>query len=293
MSTKREVSCGQIIAMLTLFILGSLASHMVLLSTVVVWFVYEKERDSTLTPKQRSILVFKDALEIELITMAIGIVLSLIVGYMYEIWSRKKVLTICFCLLAIGMIIPESKIIDDTDALYAAGRMITAAIAQCIMQNPLINDYVKKHNRGWASALNTIGKEIGEITAFILIYQGIHYDKENQQIIFYVMTGVVFVLGLLITCFLVKEKKVQRNYIVSDDNKKVVRHKDKIALDEDPNENSDEESYTHVIVPATYKFVRGVTLSCWDKTKLLFKQTTASIKGDLMTQFILYATFVN
>ena len=170
MSTKREVSCGQIIAMLTLFILGSLASHMVLLSTVVVWFVYEKERDSTLTPKQRSILVFKDALEIELITMAIGIVLSLIVGYMYEIWSRKKVLTICFCLLAIGMIIPESKIIDDTDALYAAGRMITAAIAQCIMQNPLINDYVKKHNRGWASALNTIGKEIGEITAFILIY---------------------------------------------------------------------------------------------------------------------------
>ena len=161
------------------------------------------------------------------------------------------------------------------------------------MQNPLINDYVKKHNRGWASALNTIGKEIGEITAFILIYQGIHYDKENQQIIFYVMTGVVFVLGLLITCFLVKEKKVQRNYIVSDDKKKVVRHKDKIALDEDPNENSDEESYTHVIVPATYKFVRGVTLSCWDKTKLLFKQTTASIKGDLMTQFILYATFVN
>ena len=72
-----------------------------------------------------------------------------------------------------------------------------------------------------------------------------------------------------------------------------MRHKDKIALDEDPNEQSDEESYKHVIVPATYKFVRGVTLSCWDKTKLLFKQTIASIRGDLMTQFVLYATFVN
>ena len=107
------------------------------------------------------------------------------------------------------------------------------------------------------------------------------------------MTGIVFVLGIIITCFMVKEKKVQRNYIMSDDKKKVVRHKDKIALDEDPNENSDEESYTHVIVPATYKFVRGVTLSCWDKTKLLFKQTIDSIRGDLMTQFVLYATFVN
>ena len=129
MSTKREVSCTQIISMFLLFILGSLASHMVLLSTVVIWFVYERERDSNLTPKQRSILVFKDALEIELITMAIGIVVSLIAGYMYEIWSRKKVLTILFCLLAIGMIVPESKIIDDTDALYAFSRMETAAIA--------------------------------------------------------------------------------------------------------------------------------------------------------------------
>ena len=49
MSTKREITCWQIFSMLLLFILGSLASHMVLLSTVVIFFVYEKERDPTLT----------------------------------------------------------------------------------------------------------------------------------------------------------------------------------------------------------------------------------------------------
>jgi hypothetical protein len=34
-------------------------------------------------------------------------------------------------------------------------------------------------------------------------------------------------------------------------------------------------------------------MSCWGKTKNLFKQTFSAIKQDLMTQFILYAFFVN
>ena len=54
------------------------------------------------------------------------------------------------------------------------------------------------------------------MTAFILIYQGIHYDKTNQKIIFFSMTGAVLVLGLLVTFVMVKDTKVDRNYIKNE-----------------------------------------------------------------------------
>ena len=54
------------------------------------------------------------------------------------------------------------------------------------------------------------------MTAFILIYQGIHYDKTNQKIIFFSMTGAVLVLGLLVTFIMVKDTKVDRNYIKNE-----------------------------------------------------------------------------
>ena len=213
LSTKRQVNCWQILSLFMLFLVGSVASHMVLLSTVVVWFVYEEKADPTKTPGEWSLIVYKKMLVIELITMAFSILFSIIFGYMYEIWSRKKVLTIAFILLAIGMVLPESGLVDENGDLYIFSRIMTCVLAQAIMQNPLLNDYVKRHNMGWANAMQVLGKEVGEITAFVLIYKGIHYDKENQQMIFYVMTGLVLVVGLLTTIFLVKETKVERNYV--------------------------------------------------------------------------------
>ena len=47
--------------------------------------------------------------------MGISIFFSIFIGYMYEIWSRKRVLFVCFFLLALGMIIPETELVDDTD----------------------------------------------------------------------------------------------------------------------------------------------------------------------------------
>ena len=88
---------------------------MVLLSTVVVWFVYAKDRNPDLSSEEASIEVYKEMLIIEIITMGISIFFSIFIGYMYEIWSRKRVLFICFFFLAIGMIIPETELVDDTD----------------------------------------------------------------------------------------------------------------------------------------------------------------------------------
>ena len=59
LTTKKQVSCWQIFSLFLLFVVGSVASHMVLLSTVVVWFVYEQEADPTKSPGEGSIVVYK------------------------------------------------------------------------------------------------------------------------------------------------------------------------------------------------------------------------------------------
>ena len=170
LSIKRDVNCWQVLSLVLLFILGSAASHLVLLSYVVIWFVYEEERNPDQTPEETSIVVYKEMLVIELITMAFSIFFTVAFGYMYEIWSRKKVLSISFVLLAVGMALPESGFLEEDSRSYSVGRIVTCVLAQAIMQNPLLMDYVKKQNRGWASAMQFLGKEIGELTAFILIY---------------------------------------------------------------------------------------------------------------------------
>ena len=125
-----------------------------------------------------------------------------------------------------------------------------------------------------------MGKEVGEIVAFILIYEGIHKDEKNQQYIFYGMTGFVLIAGLLITIFMVKDKKPKRDYVKDEKTGEVVRHKTKVGKDEDPNDTgSDIDLY----IPETVQFFKGLKLSCWGKTKLLIKQSYDAVKSDLMT----------
>ena len=117
---------------------------MVLLSYVVIWFVYEEERNPELSIEETSIVVYKEMLVIEMITMGFSIFFTVLFGYMYEVWSRKKVLFLSFIILAIGMVLPESGIVDEDSRMYSVGRIVTCVLAQAIMQNPLLMDYVKK-----------------------------------------------------------------------------------------------------------------------------------------------------
>ena len=82
------------------------------------------------------------------------------------------------------------------------------------------------------------------------------------------MTGVVLIFGLLITIFMVKDVKPKRDYVKDETTGEVKRHVTKIKEDEDPNDTgSDIDLY----IPETLNFFKGVGLTCWDKTKLLFK----------------------
>ena len=188
-----------------LFLLSSLSANLVLLSSVTVFFVYLRDRDSSLTIEEKSIEVYKDMLVIEVITMGISILISIIFGYLYEIWSRKKVLSLSFILLAVGVVLPESGFIEKDGPMYLYGRIATAVFSTTIMANPLLNDYVKKHNRGIGASMQKVGELLGEITAFCILYNGIHYEEESRRIIFFTVGALVFVFGLIVSRLMVRE----------------------------------------------------------------------------------------
>ena len=97
---------------------------------------------------------------VSLITLAITSFLSVLTGYMYEVWKRRTVLIFCMVCLAIGMLLPKLFEKDDKTAAsenhvdyYSLTRMGAAAMADIIMENPLLNDYVKKRSQGWAHGI--------------------------------------------------------------------------------------------------------------------------------------------
>ena len=103
---------------------------------------------------------------------------SIIFGYLYEIFSRKCILITCFILLCIGMVLPFFEAFEDNMGVIVWSRIIVCVLVQAILQNPLLNDYVKRRNRGWASGLQRLGYTIGEILSFVLIALEVHKDEE-------------------------------------------------------------------------------------------------------------------
>ena len=53
---------------------------------------------------------------------------------------------------------------------------------------------------------------------------------------FFIMTGLVLVCGLLVTVFMVKEQKVHRHYVKTESGQ-LERRKPRIAKDEDPEDS--------------------------------------------------------
>lgn len=108
------------------------------------------------------------------------------------------------------------------------------------MQNPLLNDYIKKGNHGWAHAFQKVGFIMGEVIAFLILLMGMDSDKDTADLIFNLVAGGVLVVGLLVSVFMVKDKKVRRKYSKKVDGSWFLNKK-KIEYDEDENDTSGEE----------------------------------------------------
>ena len=72
----------------------------------------------------------------------------------------------------------------------------------------MLNDYIKKDNQGWATAFQKLGFIIGEIIAFGVMLIGLEGDKDMQDRVYFGMSGSILVIGLFVSVFMVKDKKV-------------------------------------------------------------------------------------
>lgn len=83
--------------------------------------------------------------------MAVAIAFAFVFGHLYEVWSRRSVLCLSFALLGFCMFLPKLGI-SEGQTMFAISRIVSCCLVQAIMQNPLLNDYIKKGNHGWAHA---------------------------------------------------------------------------------------------------------------------------------------------
>ena len=108
------------------------------------------------------------------------------------------------------------------------------------MQNPLLNDYIKKGNHGWAHAFQKLGFVIGEIIAFVILLIGVEGDKATQDFVFNCMSWGILIIGLVVSIFMVKDRKVKRNY-QTDSEGVLRRDSKKLQFDDDEEDTSSAE----------------------------------------------------
>ena len=82
------------------------------------------------------------------------------------------------------------------------------------------------------------------------------------------MAGAVLVLGLFTAVFLVKDKKIRRDY-VSDKDGNYKRVKAKVAIDEDPDDSGSDVDNS--LVGEGVHFIKGFSQTVWQKTKTLLQ----------------------
>ena len=87
-----------------MFLLGSIAGNMVLLQSTVMGFANEAAEHPDATPAEQAINVYKHTIKIEFYSVFVAMLFSFVFGYLYEVWSRRAVLILCFGLLGVFML---------------------------------------------------------------------------------------------------------------------------------------------------------------------------------------------
>ena len=215
-------------------------------------------------------------------------VASLIFGWLYEAYSRKCVLITSFILLSVSMSVTFWSDEDNVKTIKYC-RISVCILVQAILQNPLLNDYIKRRNRGWANGFQRLGYTIGEILSFLLLALEVHEDEHAQDVIYYIMTALVLVLGLFVSCFLVKDRKIPRNYVKNEEGE-VVRHPQKLQVDDDENDTG---SDVDIGLPEGTLVIKAKKKNAWENYKLIWSQKIKAVKGDRMYWLVFVGTFVN
>ena len=135
----------------------------------------------------------------ESFTVAPVIFLAILIGFFYEIYSRRSVLFFGFMILPVSMLFFWS----TSFAMTAIAKIVLLIGCQTIFQNPLMSDFVKKDSRGKGAGIEKLGYVIGIILAILLF---------GMKMPVYAVIAIALVLGLIFTCAL-KMRRVPRDYV--------------------------------------------------------------------------------
>ena len=136
---------------------------------------------------------------IESLVAAPVIFLAILIGFFYEIYSRRSVLFFGFLILPVGILFFWS----TSFAMTAIAKIVLLIGCQTIFQNPLMSDFVKKDSRGKGAGIEKLGYVIGTILAILLF---------GIKLPVYAVIAIALVLGFIFTCIL-KMRRVSRDYV--------------------------------------------------------------------------------
>lgn len=139
------------------------------------------------------------------LTALIGVMVA---GYLYDLFSRKALITIYFFFLA-GLLFLLPRTAPNVPFLVCVRALIQLFGSICL-SHPLIMDYVKKESRGKAIALASLGVMSGEVFGMAVLFGYSKQMEANQA--FFITSIVIFVMAIpfvyIVTDLEIKQKKV-------------------------------------------------------------------------------------
>ena len=284
LETKKNITPLNIISLFLIFLMGGLSGNGTVLNTVYSLGAAESKDDSSVEAAVDNAYKMSN---IELYYIIAGMISAPVFGYLYEMTTRKFVLACSLIALAVCLGITFFVDSDKKPGLSTAASVLTSTFMYALMGNPLIMDYIKKYSRGRASALQEMGRLIGELIGFFVIF-GIYRSGGDVGGAFLVISIIVFCVGVFVSCLLVKEKKISVVYIIDP----MGIHK---IVKEDIWEDEDEEDDGLDLDDLKIKADRALeaSLKGCKKVKTLTTNVFEALGEDRILWFAIYASFVH
>ena len=107
LQTKKGVKCIHILSLFLLFLVGSFSIQVTLIESLADTIDFVNANNPDQSNEKNAVKTYQNFLITEAIVLGMTGVVSLIVGYLYEIWRRRTVIIILVVINAIGMLLPE------------------------------------------------------------------------------------------------------------------------------------------------------------------------------------------
>ena len=179
-------------------------------------------------------------MKISIYCMLASFFLSVVFGFLYDLWGRKIVMGIAYSILIVTLC-AFPWLMEDMSTVIGC-RIAIAIALTAIIENPLICNFIKKSDRGKGSGIEVAGGQAGEILSFTMMMTMSDYSANS----FYICAGMVCSIWL-IQCVVdkVSPKMNVQKYVEDPVTKKVVK-KPKVIEKKKPEISAEEKTVKNV-----------------------------------------------